>query len=358
MENAKNIGITGLALAGSILLATPSFSQTPTDNEDNYTENIGQNYFGEANPFLTSEYDKIERKILIPEEDFSFFDDHTLQKKKKELHTFEIYQRKLTEFSNKEKMGYDNIKSLRDYLMDVESYSDEQKRTNESFSLLFSDIEKKVKDYSQAIVDDREPDEVLDIKDFAFYNFVRNNQNENQEKRKGENIFAKQKRIHLQIYSEYLSLAEKWKNKRFVKSNEYTHVSPSFVQKYCTGKEIEQIDGFLKGYGAETIPLLDEFPVKSKYPKIPSWVLTAFGLIFPPIRNVLLKKYLRGKKAKGDEYFSSFFLGGLMGNGIIGSNLDRLHPLVFPFRMLMTPIIFQPLFKKTKLLDKLYRYSK
>ena len=67
------------------------------------------------------------------------------------------------------------------------------------------------------------------------------------------------------------------------------------------------------------------------------------GWILPIVRNLIVKKYIKGDKADGEEMFFSGFGGAI--NGALGVFLiDGLHPLVFPARML-TPVVLQPLFK-------------
>jgi len=79
-----------------------------------------------------------------------------------------------------------------------------------------------------------------------------------------------------------------------------------------------------------------------------SWFLGSIilGVGFPVVRNLIVKKYVKGKEATGAEYILTTFVG--VGNGIGGVVLDGLHPLVFPVRML-TPLVFQPVFKLFKI---------
>ncbi|MCG2718685.1 MAG: hypothetical protein L6408_07625 [Nanoarchaeota archaeon] len=79
-------------------------------------------------------------------------------------------------------------------------------------------------------------------------------------------------------------------------------------------------------------------------PLLPYWWLgMAAGLFLPVIRNLIIKKYIKGSETSGEEMFYSG-MGGLI-NGAVGVFLiDGLHPLIFPARML-TPVVLQPLFK-------------
>jgi len=83
--------------------------------------------------------------------------------------------------------------------------------------------------------------------------------------------------------------------------------------------------------------------------KIPGWFLSSLGLglVFPIMRNIVVKKYVKGKETSGEEYGGTIVAGAI--NGIAGMIvLDSLHPLVYPVRMI-TPLVFQPLFKLLKI---------
>jgi len=109
---------------------------------------------------------------------------------------------------------------------------------------------------------------------------------------------------------------------------------------------ITYLDKYLKSENLEV--KIEELgnPAKKRMP----WWFGSFilGIGFPIVRNMLIKKYVRGKEMKdGFEYFLSSLAG--LGNGLTGFFfLDGLHPLVYPTRMLLTPLVFQPAFKLFK----------
>jgi len=71
------------------------------------------------------------------------------------------------------------------------------------------------------------------------------------------------------------------------------------------------------------------------------------ALFLPMVRNLLLKRYIRGKDADGIEYFLSS-CAGLSNSGLAMILMDGVHPLLFPARIIIPPLLFQPLFKVLK----------
>lgn len=110
----------------------------------------------------------------------------------------------------------------------------------------------------------------------------------------------------------------------------------------------EEIKSGLEAYIRENT----SFDVEVELPKNPTDFMfprmfgVCFGILFPMVRNGLIKAYMRGPDAREEEWVGSFFAG--MGNGFAGLFLlDGLHPLVWPIRM-CSPLIFQPIFKILK----------
>ncbi|MBU4502782.1 MAG: hypothetical protein KKA79_09375 [Nanoarchaeota archaeon] len=81
--------------------------------------------------------------------------------------------------------------------------------------------------------------------------------------------------------------------------------------------------------------------------RIPWWLGTiALGFGIPIVRNLIVKKYVKSKKANDGEYFAAGFVG--TANGVVGLAFDGFHPLVLPVRLL-SPLILQPAFKLFKI---------
>ncbi|MBU4502906.1 MAG: hypothetical protein KKA79_10000, partial [Nanoarchaeota archaeon] len=66
----------------------------------------------------------------------------------------------------------------------------------------------------------------------------------------------------------------------------------------------------------------------------------------PIVRNLVVKKYVKSKKANDGEYLVAGFVGAA--NGLVGLAFDGLHPLVLPVRLL-SPLVLQPAFKLLKI---------
>ena len=153
-----------------------------------------------------------------------------------------------------------------------------------------------------------------------------------------------------ELFKNYLSAVEEWKKNDFVSKREYWSLSPTLAVNDLNPDGAIQWINNTEEIMARTIPINKEFPIRTEFPQIPLLGWQLIGGFFPLFRNLVLKKYLRGSKANEGEYVVSGLAGVI--NGLVGTLfLDSLHPWVYPFRTLITPLIFQPFFKKTKFFD-------
>ncbi|MBU4502623.1 MAG: hypothetical protein KKA79_08555, partial [Nanoarchaeota archaeon] len=87
-----------------------------------------------------------------------------------------------------------------------------------------------------------------------------------------------------------------------------------------------------------------DMPGNPAKPLIPFWLGLTSVLVFPIVRNMLLRKYVKGKADDEIEYLLSGCAG--MFNGFAGAIFCGL-PYCLPALML-SPLILQPFFKLTK----------
>lgn len=108
---------------------------------------------------------------------------------------------------------------------------------------------------------------------------------------------------------------------------------------------ISGLETYVKSEGLEVEIERLRNPAKTR---LPWWLAQiVLGMGVPVVRNLLVKGYVRGSKAEGFEYFMSAIAG--FGNGCLGGLItDGLHPLAYPARLIITPLIFQPIFRISK----------
>ena len=85
--------------------------------------------------------------------------------------------------------------------------------------------------------------------------------------------------------------------------------------------------------------------------KIPIGLGAVLGMVLPALRNLALTYYLTGGKPKGSRMFGSSLAS--IANGLSGIIfLDGIHPAIYPIRLFLTPVIMQPILKWTKYYKK------
>ncbi|MBI4448213.1 hypothetical protein HY643_04475, partial [Candidatus Woesearchaeota archaeon] len=209
------------------------------------------------------------------------------------------------------------------------------------YDTILGPLEEKVGGYLKMLEEGKKPETKIDSEELLLYIVLKD---------KVQSADNNEKRIaigkEVVTLAAYLKMADEvWLKNDFVRKNDYWFVASGF--RFEDGmvdpaNDILRLAGN-KGYVGVKVPNLEsQFPVKQKYPQLPSWAWGWFGLAFPPIRNMLLTKFLRGKS--DPSYGQSFGAG--IANGLAGVLvLDGIHPLVYPIRMFATPLIIQPLRK-------------
>jgi len=333
---------TPILLSGSLMIASPIFSQANPVETKPYEFQLEKGYTDEC----TSETEFYDGEIGICNEDLKdYFNIEILKKKFTKPKTLSEYETFLVKTCRKENIGYVDVKELYDFLSLVETKSDtEMKLENEAISK----IEQKISAYYEAIKLNVKPKEEITTGDLAVY-FMAEKKRESQTSTTTEDEQLRKKGEHLDLYKNYLAWAEDRKNDRFVTTGDYWSVDLMLSQvSYESGTE--NVRSFFQMRGANLENLTKEFPTKTKWPKIPLWAKISFGVIFPGIRNFLVTKYLlNGKKhwTNGDRYLNGILLGVLNG-GMGGLLFDGIHPAIYPVRNFVTPFIIQPILKATK----------
>ena len=246
------------------------------------------------------------------------------------------YENTLSEVCAKYTVKYDDVVMLHDMVQKVKV-----KTQKNDYKKITSEIENK-------IIDAYKNKTEIKVDDLAMYLIARQKAGETSTTSEEDQTIKKN--THLANYSDYLEFANTWKNKDYVKTDAYFRISTLASGEEAGSSRQDIMSNFFVERGAKLESVLEQFPVKEKYPSIPRWAWSLAGWIFPLVRNIGLTGYLTKGKGRGSRYAGG--VGSGLMNGIFGTLfLDGLHPLVFPARMLATPFVAQLLFKASGFYD-------
>ena len=262
------------------------------------------------------------------------------KEEKKEWITYERYKSELEKICVKKIVSYDEIEFLYNTAMKVDS----KRGSNPTFEEFAKGIEKKILAHYKEISEGKEQKITLSVDDLAFYILSQKKINEETPDSKKE-IRAKEEILQKDIHElkDYLDTREEWKNKDYVRENKYWAVS--FVSLKESITRITS-DNLFYVNDVKIEDLKEKFPVQKRFPKIPGWATILFGALFPIARNIGLTYYLTGGKPKGSRMAGSV-LGGIANGGLGILCLDGLHPLIYPIRNFVTPVVIQFFMKES-----------
>jgi len=326
MKSKISKTLAGIALAGAIALSGCTVVDSPNQNEKeqfSYEESFGANYCG-----MDEFYDE-ENRICS--------EDRIYSKKRVEEKTLTLrdYDSEFLKVSSQKIIRYKDVVYLRDFLQEVNV------KESKNYECLAKEIENK-------LIDSYNKKQEISLNDLTMY-LIANRKMGSPLKEEEERRIRKS--TSLELFNKYINFADEWRNKDYVTTNKYVRISTLSSWSEAEDERYNALQDFFNKYGTKLEDILTEFSVKEKYPKIPRWFWTTLGLIFPMVRNIGLTCWLT-KNNPNDTRVVGSFLSGVL-NGSFGTLfLDGLHPLVFPIRMLATPIIVQPFLKAIKFYDE------
>ncbi|MBI4447680.1 hypothetical protein HY643_01750 [Candidatus Woesearchaeota archaeon] len=253
------------------------------------------------------------------------------------------YNKTLDVATSDSKLSYNEIKDL--YEIGI-SIINNDRAIQDDYKAYTANLESKVDSYFKSLKNGEAPKIKISNEDLFLYFYVKTNT-------KNDDGSLTKISVETNVYRDYLNNANFWLEKDFVKKNKYwfVHLLARDEQRLKPTKSSVQ-DVLAQQRGMKNLEILDmesQFPVKYRF-KFPteskaSIFWGTFGLLFPPIRNVLFTYLLRRESATARTYFGNSVLGGIF-NGLTGVLLlDGIHPLVYPIRMFATPFIIQPIRK-------------
>jgi|GEM_PF-3569897 len=321
--------VAPICLAGAIALSGCTVVDSPNQNEKElvYEESFGANYCG-----MDEFYDEENR---ICSEDRIY--DSESKPLIEEVASMGDYENELLRICSKGLIKYDDVVKLNETAKRVKIISRE-----ENFSLITSEIERR-------IIDAYYNNSEIQTKDLAMYIISSQKLKENSLER-NEDVKVRLN-TQIKLYGDYLKFADKWKNKDYVTTDKYLRISSLASWEEAKDNSEVELNSFFEKRGGKLENILEQFPVRVRCPKIPRWFWSTLGWLFPVVRNIGLTCWLTKNKPRTSRTLGGMFSGVV--NSVAGNILlDGIHPLVFPIRMLATPIIIQPILKATKFYDK------
>ncbi len=159
---------------------------------------------------------------------------------------------------------------------------------------------------------------------------------------------------HKEVYENFLWEVKKWKegrltNKKFTSVSILSLIEHKAITSECSD-EADDIENIIKDYfGKDNSRYKDiyvknigkQFPVKTK---LPLWLGITLGLCGPFITKALSIVYTGRKNHYGEINYDSADGIEMTLNSLVGTIfLDGIHPLIFPLRILLTPIVTEKL---------------